>query len=143
MDYIKFLLDPMEDIRLTNTHLDYDAWHYMVMLEYAMQNNMVGFQLSNEMKGYYEGCTPRRYITEQYSSAIMKAIDQQPPFLNWINNYANKPTEFNEITSGKMGCEMRVGKDGEGWLAQIFWLGHVVGAMRFDAKAPPPPGWKV
>lgn len=138
----KLLIDPMEDRRLTNVHVSYEVWHYMVTLEWSVINTMIGFSFDRDEEAYAKGYTPKRYINEAYSSAVMTIIDSQPEFLRWLNKHANKPSELNELTHGRVGSQIRVGKDKEGWLLQVFWLGACIGAMRFDRKAPAPPGWR-
>lgn len=135
-------LDPMEDRRLTNEHVVYEVWHYMVMLEWEAQTNMLGFSFDHDDEAYAKGYTPRRFITEAYSSAVMTVVDKQPEFWKWFHNYANKPDEINTIINGKIGSQVKVGKDKDGWLLQVFWLGTCIGALRFDRKAPKPPGWR-
>lgn len=134
----KYLLDPMEDERLTV--LPYEVWHYMVTLEWACTNDYVGFDFGDAREGYDKGYTPRRFIMEKYASAVMTAVDAQNPFVQWVNNHADKPGMLMELMRAP-NAQVKVGRDSAGWLLQVWCGGLCVGAMRFDKRAPAPPGW--
>lgn len=140
---MKYLLDPMEDARLTRS-MDYPIWHYCFCLEMATQPLAKGFVYEDPLPSYQAGRTPRAAMVEVVSRAHMGAIDALPDFFRWVNNNALNPAEFNALykAAGPVRPHLQIGQDKGEYVLQFWAAGACYAAMRFDRKAPPPPGWE-
>lgn len=140
---IKYLLDPMNDERLTASHCPYEVWHYMLVMEWHTQALFTGFELpSNGEDGYYRGNTPKAFALSAHAQFTMQIIDAQNPFAQWLNNWALTPGDISTTLGKFRGASCRMGKDDKGFVLQIWYLNVCVEAFRFDVKAPNPPGWR-
>lgn len=134
-------LHPLDDIRLTKEHIDYEVWSYIVELEVRYVTKLNGIQVDIERSGYEDGKTPQCYYAmEVFSHIVMNTMDAQPDFIRWLNNWAREPGQFMKAMNPE--TKLKMTKDKFGFVLQ-FWQGrHVYFVMRFDEKAPNPPGWK-
>lgn len=141
VNYVHYLLDPMEDSRLTNEHIDWEVWHYIYALDFSTYPQVQGLAMTDVRPGYDAGKTPRCVMNEVWSTAMMQEIDSYPDIGKYVNNHADEPMKFNQYY--RPGCQLMVGKDAEGtWVLQ-FWLSGVCYAfMRFDKRSPPPTGYR-
>ena len=137
---IRALLDPMFDVRLTNGHMDYEVWHYVFELNRATCGDVQGLVFDDPRSRYDAGRTPHEAMTEIYSKAVMSAaIDNVPDLIRWINNNAQDLGAFGRFY--QPGSQIKIGRDDKGWLMQFWMQNTCYGHMRFDPRAPAPPGW--
>jgi hypothetical protein len=136
---IQFLLDPMEDLRLTKQKVDYEVWHYVFTMEWATMQELLGFELQPMREAYEKGYTPKTAARELSCSAVMRIIDNQTAIAQWANNYLDKPAEVGQFFQA--GCQIKVGKDGHCYVLHFLHGRTVVGFVRSTPNAPPPPGY--
>lgn len=141
MILFSLLIDPMIDDRLKKPALSYEAWHYVLTMEWLTQNQFSGFAIPSDVVIGYDGLrTPRAFALEAHAQFTMQIIDSQHAVNQWFNNYGDKPGEL--MPFAKPGYSMQIGRDRDCFVIQVWSGGVCVHAARCDKKAPPPPGWR-